>query len=132
VTYWDQFLHAATCLLYLWLEVKNSAQTETAQSDDKSKTLNWLLLAGIMSNSPCLFWNDINTGWFKKIDSISYVYISWTIHDMWMMYVTFERGGPEFSNTTARALVYTGELGTEWNKTNRMWNRCTSSHAYKS
>ena len=25
-----------------------------------------------------------NTAWFKKVNSISYVYISWTIHDMWM------------------------------------------------
>jgi len=46
-----------------------------------------------------------NTGWFKKMDSISYVYISWTIHGMWMIYITFERGGPKFSNTTARALA---------------------------
>ena len=36
------------------------------------------------------------TGWFKKMDSISYVYISWTIHGMWMIYITFERGGPKF------------------------------------
>ena len=34
------------------------------------------------------------------MDSISYVYISWTIHGMWMIYITFERGGPKFSNTT--------------------------------
>ena len=40
------------------------------------------------------------TGWFKKMDSISYVYISWTIHGMWMIYITFERGGPKLSNTT--------------------------------
>jgi len=25
---------------------------------------------------------------------------------MWMIYITFERGGPKFSNTTARALAY--------------------------
>ena len=43
--------------------------------------------------------------WFKKMDSISCVYISWTIHRMWMIYTTFERGGPKFSNTTARALA---------------------------
>jgi len=23
--------------------------------------------------------------WFKKMDSISYAYISWTIHGMWML-----------------------------------------------
>ena len=40
----------------------------------------------------------------RKMDSISYVYISWTIHGMWMIYITFERGGPKFSNT-ARALT---------------------------
>jgi len=45
------------------------------------------------------------TAWFKKMDSISYVYISWTIHGMWTIYITFEREGPKFSNTTARALA---------------------------
>ena len=45
------------------------------------------------------------TGWFKKMDSISYIYISWTIHGMWMIYITFERGGPKFSNTTARVFA---------------------------
>ena len=43
---------------------------------------------------------SLYTEWFKKMDSISYVYISWTIHGMWMIYITFERGGPKFSNTT--------------------------------
>jgi hypothetical protein len=45
------------------------------------------------------------TGWLKKTDSISYVYISWTIHGMWIIYITFERGGPKFSNTTTRTLA---------------------------
>ena len=40
------------------------------------------------------------------MDSISYVYISWTTHVMWMIYITFERGDPKFSRTTARALAY--------------------------
>jgi hypothetical protein len=40
------------------------------------------------------------------MDLISYVYISWTIHGMWMIYITFEGGSPKFSNTTARALTY--------------------------
>ena len=47
-----------------------------------------------------------HTAWFKKMDSISYVYISSTIHGMWVICITFERGGPKFSNTTARALAY--------------------------
>ena len=47
----------------------------------------------------------IHPAWFKKMDSISYVYISWTIHGMWMIYITSERGGPKFSNTIARALA---------------------------
>ena len=34
----------------------------------------------------------------SKRYSISYVCISWTIHGMWMIYITFERGGPKFSN----------------------------------
>ena len=48
--------------------------------------------------------SKIYTAWFKKMDSISYVYISWTIHSMWMVYIKFERGGLTFSNTTGRAL----------------------------
>ena len=40
------------------------------------------------------------------MDSNSYVFISWTIHGMWVIYVIFERGGPKFSNITARALAY--------------------------
>ena len=46
-----------------------------------------------------------NTGWFKKLDSNPYVFICWTIRGMWMIYITFERKGHKFSNTTARALV---------------------------
>ena len=34
------------------------------------------------------------------------VYISWTIHSMWMIYITFQRGGPTLSNTTTRALAW--------------------------
>ena len=49
--------------------------------------------------------NIWSTGWLKKMDSVLYVYISWTIHGMWIIYITFERGGPKFSNTTARALA---------------------------
>ena len=48
----------------------------------------------------------VYAGWFKKMDSISHVYISWTIHGMWMIYITFERWGPKLSNITARALAY--------------------------
>jgi len=53
------------------------------------------------SNRPSI----IYTAWLKKMGSISYVYISWTIHGMWMIYTSFERWGPTFSNTTARALA---------------------------
>jgi len=42
----------------------------------------------------------------QKVDSNSYVYISWTIHGMWMIYITLERGGPKFSNTTNRELAF--------------------------
>ena len=55
------------------------------------------------SHSSC-FDHPNNTAWFKRMDSILYVCISWIIHGMWMIYITFERGGPKFSNTTARAL----------------------------
>jgi len=47
----------------------------------------------------------IKMKWFKKMDSISYVCIFWTIHGTWMIHITFERGGPKFSNNTARALT---------------------------
>jgi len=46
------------------------------------------------------------TAWFKTRDSISYVCTPLTINGMWMIDITFERGGPKFSNTTARALAY--------------------------
>jgi len=39
------------------------------------------------------------------MDSISYVYISLTVHGMWMIYITFERADPKFANNTARALA---------------------------
>jgi len=44
------------------------------------------------------------TAWLKKMDSISYIYISWTIHGMWMVYITFERGGPKFLFTNRMEL----------------------------
>jgi hypothetical protein len=40
------------------------------------------------------------------MDSISYVYIFWTMHGMSITYITFEREGTKFSNTTDRALAY--------------------------
>jgi len=49
---------------------------------------------------PCIpYW-----AWFKKMDSISYFYISWTIYDMWMIYIKFERGDPKVWNIIARVL----------------------------
>jgi len=53
------------------------------------------------------------------MDSISYIYISLTIHGMWLFYITFERGGPKFSNTTARMLplctaVQQRQLRAKW------------------
>ena len=53
------------------------------------------------------------TAWFKKMDSISYVYISWTIHGMWIIYITFETGDPKFSNTTARVLAKRKAMSVE-------------------
>jgi len=50
-------------------------------------------------------WDILYIAWFKQIDSILYIYISWTKNGVWMIYITFERGGSEFSNVTARALV---------------------------
>jgi len=61
----------------------------------------------------------VYTAWFKKRDSISYIYISWTIHGMWVIYVTFEGGEPMFSNIIARELAYCTpvqqhQLRTKW------------------
>ena len=39
------------------------------------------------------------------MDSISYVYIFWTVHGIWMIYIPFERRY-KFSNTIARVLAY--------------------------
>jgi len=36
-------------------------------------------LASQISNN-VFFLGYLNTGWFKKMDPISYVYISWTVH----------------------------------------------------
>jgi hypothetical protein len=63
--------------------------------------------------------HGIYTGRLRKMDSISYVYISWTVHIIWMIYIQFERGGPKFVNTTARALAYRiavlqRQLRAEW------------------
>jgi hypothetical protein len=55
-----------------------------------------------------------NTEWFKKMDSISYGYISWTMHGMWMIYITFERGGPIFSNTAAKLVVHCSHFALNW------------------
>jgi len=46
-----------------------------------------------------MFWNSsfhLDTGWLKKMDSISYANISWIIHGMWMMYIKFKRGSLRF------------------------------------
>ena len=69
--------------------------------------MNTFRTRGLIFRKPALTRTDTvqYTAWFKKIDSISYVCISWTIHGVWMIYITFERGGPKFSNTNARALA---------------------------
>jgi len=36
------------------------------------------------------------TGWLKNLDSNFYVYISWTICGLWMIYIIFEREDPVF------------------------------------
>ena len=70
-----------------------------------SSDLTLLIRKVSVSCKDCFGIRNQYTAWFKKMDSILYVYISWTIHGMWMIYITFERGGPKFSNTTARALA---------------------------
>jgi len=39
------------------------------------------------------------------MDSVSYVYISWTIKSMWMIYITFKTEDPKFLCNTASALA---------------------------
>jgi len=51
--------------------------------------------------------------------SVSCVYISLAIHGILMIYITFERESPTFSNTIARTLVYRiavqqRQLRTKW------------------
>jgi len=47
-----------------------------------------------------IFWKSAQwqwyAAWLKMMDSILYVYISLTIQGMWMIYITFETGGPSF------------------------------------
>jgi hypothetical protein len=40
-------------------------------------------------------WTQFSTSLFPELYMV-----------MWMIYITFEKGGPKFSNTTARALTY--------------------------
>ena len=74
----------------IFLQFKKSALMKTFGSEKKVTQENR------MYGSPSQY-----TGWFIKMNSILYVYISRTIHGMWMIYITFERGGPKFSHTTA-------------------------------
>jgi len=46
------------------------------------------------------------TVWFKKMDSIFCFYISWTINDIWIIYITFESLDAIFLNMIARALAH--------------------------
>ena len=73
------------------------------------------------------FWN---TAWFNKMDPILYIYISWNIHGMLMIYVTFERGGPKFSNTTARALTY--HTAVQQRQLRAKWLLCSTRFAFVS
>jgi len=57
-------------------------------------------LSGGKTYQPAL----VYTAWFRKMDSMLYIYISWTIHGMWMIYITFEREDPYFLITIARML----------------------------
>jgi hypothetical protein len=61
----------------------------------------------IKSRPSCKYLPSVYTGWLKKINSISYGYISWYLHDIGMIYKTFERGGRKVWNTTARVLCLT-------------------------
>jgi hypothetical protein len=77
-------------------------------------------------NSLSCFWSsDWNTVWFKKIDSISYGYISWFVFRIRMIYITFEWGGPKVWNTTARALVYRTAVQQRHLRTK--WLQCSTN-----
>ena len=49
----------------------------------------YILCIGWMIN--CLILSTYYKPWFKTMDSISYVYISWTVQDIWLTYIPFER-----------------------------------------
>jgi hypothetical protein len=86
VTIWIAFDLFELELEIRWLSLSFQAYAE--------KTMG--LLQQIVQGWPNTLSEFHTTAWFKKMDSISWVYISWTIHGMWMIYITFERGGPKF------------------------------------
>ena len=58
-------------------------------------SINWLGLTTETASVYCAVQAESqSTGWLKKMDSILYVYISWTIHGMRMIYITFKRESP--------------------------------------
>jgi hypothetical protein len=66
------------------------------------------------------------TGWLKKMDSISYGYTFWSVHHIWMIYITFERGGPEIWNTTARAFLAQWISSSTMDMSHREWRHGAS------
>jgi len=49
------------------------------------------------------------------MDSISYVYISWTLYDVWMIYITFERGDPSMMLERSPSLEPCSSISWEQN-----------------
>ena len=65
----------------------------------------------------CYVYQDL--AWLKKMDSISYIYISWFVQVMWKIYIAFERKDPNFQNIIPRALAWRTilqqrQLRTKW------------------
>jgi hypothetical protein len=53
----------------------------------------------------------------KKMDSVSYVYISWTVHGMWMICIAFERGGTRFRTSIfPEPAWYVNDLHSIWKR----------------
>jgi len=59
-------------------------------------------------------------------DGLNFVRISWTIHGIWMIYITLERGGPKFSNTTTRALAW--RTAVQQRQLRAKWLLCSTTN----
>ena len=106
---WWKTGFATSLLLFLWLLLTIRARFNAVYSTCSVYSVILIFYfywscRSMIINVPAI--GKINTAWFKKMDSFLYVYISWTIHGIWMTYITFVRRDPKVWNITPRALVF--------------------------